>query len=125
MAREYTSGQFERAVLDYYLDKGEAATIKELAQYTGRAEGTLRRALEHVSGSKVDYTEVSVTRYSKNYPGIQVGSRMVAAYQPSRAALVEAFNLRGSIIDDLKKEIFRLNMVIDPSIAASIAYVRR
>lgn len=113
MTRAYTSGQFERAVLDYYLDKGEAATIKDLASYTGYSEGALRRVLEFVRGSKVDWTEKHVARHSKSYPDIQVGGRMVTAFQPSRDAMAHTIKLLQHRCKELRDDIAKLEAKLE------------
>lgn len=79
------------AVLAIHVQTRLHVSYAQLGQHLGVSESTIRRFLDRIGGAAPGTTmeRVSVTKYSKSYPGMTAGSAVQWAFLPARSYLVD------------------------------------
>lgn len=78
------------AVMEMYLETGRAVTAAEVATRCGMTKTKVARALvdsQEFALEGIEMTEESRPSYSRNYPWMVVGERMVRVFAPTREAM--------------------------------------
>ena len=89
MSRGFTGVEVRDAIFSMFVKNGgNCVTIAEIAAFTGRHPGTIRKAI-NVAPAGIDWTETYIRVNSTNYPGILIREQKVPAFQPSRSFLAE------------------------------------
>ena len=72
-------------IIVYFLETGNAASVKDLAGRFDRSESWIRKALEetHHMPEGTTLREEHRATYSRNYPGMRHGARKVTVYRPT------------------------------------------
>jgi hypothetical protein len=78
------------AIMEMYVETGRAVTAAEVATRCGMTKTKVARALvdsQQFAIEGVEMTEESRPSYSRNYPWMVVGERMVQVFAPTRESL--------------------------------------
>ena len=90
LARPVPVVDVEALVIRLYLETGNDVTVKQIAEHLDCSETTIRKRLDE--SRRLRWDREAMPTYSRNYPAVRHGTRLVTVYGPTRDTLRQLLN---------------------------------